>query len=670
MEFLSEQSIACVRGSVLVYDDSSKKWIPSGSSGTQGLSKIQIFHNLQTNGFRIVGRKEKDHEVVVNCSIFRGLNYNQTTQIFHQWRDKRQIYGLNFMAPDDASTFAQAMTRALEVTTANNSQTATATSSSCSTEQSSGHSNNSSSSNQSRSMMNGHSAPTDTTTCRSVTNGSASFSNANPVHYHETSHYLASNLVFCDEKSLSSSNTDTSAIHQYQQQKIYATNAGGVEQYGREEICYAPGIVAAASSGCHQRRSSQGSSGSSGSAGLYNNVIYSTSSVSSAIQYGSTPPSVQQQYVHNNNGSNHGGPSLPSTTPPQRQIPKAPPPPPQPKTPGGVPAPPPLPSNILNGSPSTCEQINSLAQALASTKLRKTSSKQIGENSSKASLNGRENRSQSMGSVENCKKLAKFKTNFNSSFLLNGPSFCPAMRLSTSSQQQPQPLQQGTPHSNIISEMAATLARRRMMMQESANEGSSSPGTADSPTKFGADRETKKIWENRNGSRVNDDKCLDSPRTHRKVPSGSSLSSQEDVINSGSVGLSVAPNGQSRSHGGSSASLVNFGVAPPTSVIGSTNGHSTQRSLSNGPSTGALFCVTANANTSIATAAPVQRNISAAGCSEEKILNLYMQKMKDLLDETKKEILQEVKQEMQQAKKEILDAAQNKILRHLLLLLA
>lgn len=47
----------------MVYDDTTKKWIPSGSSGTQGVSKVQIFHHYSLNTFRVVGRKLQDHEV-------------------------------------------------------------------------------------------------------------------------------------------------------------------------------------------------------------------------------------------------------------------------------------------------------------------------------------------------------------------------------------------------------------------------------------------------------------------------------------------------------------------------------------------------------------------------------------------------------------------------------
>lgn len=113
LPFSSEQSIISARASVMVYDDNQKKWVPSGSSS--GLSKVQIYHHQQNNTFRVVGRKLQDHEVVINCSILKGLKYNQATATFHQWRDSKYVYGLNFSSQSDAENFARAMMHALEV---------------------------------------------------------------------------------------------------------------------------------------------------------------------------------------------------------------------------------------------------------------------------------------------------------------------------------------------------------------------------------------------------------------------------------------------------------------------------------------------------------------------------------------------------------------------------
>uniref|UniRef100_A0A1B6CJ86 WH1 domain-containing protein n=1 Tax=Clastoptera arizonana TaxID=38151 RepID=A0A1B6CJ86_9HEMI len=110
---MSEQSIASARASVMLYDDLQKKWIPSGSSS--GLSKVHIFQHQGNNSFRVVGRKLQDHEVVINCAILKGLKYNQATHTFHQWRDNKHVYGLNFSNKEDADLFARAMLHALDI---------------------------------------------------------------------------------------------------------------------------------------------------------------------------------------------------------------------------------------------------------------------------------------------------------------------------------------------------------------------------------------------------------------------------------------------------------------------------------------------------------------------------------------------------------------------------
>ncbi|XP_077567555.1 protein enabled homolog isoform X9 [Stigmatopora nigra] len=112
-EIHREQSICQARAAVMVYDDANKKWVPAG--GSTGFSRVHIYHHTGNNAFRVVGRKIQDHQVVINCAIPKGLKYNQATQTFHQWRDARQVYGLNFGSKEDANVFASAMMHALEV---------------------------------------------------------------------------------------------------------------------------------------------------------------------------------------------------------------------------------------------------------------------------------------------------------------------------------------------------------------------------------------------------------------------------------------------------------------------------------------------------------------------------------------------------------------------------
>ncbi|XP_036066446.1 enah/Vasp-like b isoform X3 [Oryzias melastigma] len=114
---MSEQSICQARASVMVYDDTSKKWVPI-KPGQQGFSRINIYHNTASNTFRVVGVKLQDQQVVINYSIVKGLKYNQATPTFHQWRDARQVYGLNFASKEEATTFSNAMLFALNVLSA------------------------------------------------------------------------------------------------------------------------------------------------------------------------------------------------------------------------------------------------------------------------------------------------------------------------------------------------------------------------------------------------------------------------------------------------------------------------------------------------------------------------------------------------------------------------
>uniref|UniRef100_A0A2K6JNS0 WH1 domain-containing protein n=1 Tax=Rhinopithecus bieti TaxID=61621 RepID=A0A2K6JNS0_RHIBE len=90
------------------------RWLPAGT-GPQAFSRVQIYHNPTANSFRVVSRKmQPDQQVVINCSIVRGVKYNQATPNFHQWRDARQVWGLNFGSKEDAAQFAAGMASALE----------------------------------------------------------------------------------------------------------------------------------------------------------------------------------------------------------------------------------------------------------------------------------------------------------------------------------------------------------------------------------------------------------------------------------------------------------------------------------------------------------------------------------------------------------------------------
>ncbi|KAF7242263.1 Vasodilator-stimulated phosphoprotein [Varanus komodoensis] len=118
---MSESVVCSTRATVMLYDDANKKWVPAGG-GPQAFSRVQIYHSPANNTFRVVGRKmQPDQQVVINSPIVKGLKYNQATPNFHQWRDARQVWGLNFGTKEDASQFASGMMQALEVLDSGNS---------------------------------------------------------------------------------------------------------------------------------------------------------------------------------------------------------------------------------------------------------------------------------------------------------------------------------------------------------------------------------------------------------------------------------------------------------------------------------------------------------------------------------------------------------------------
>uniref|UniRef100_A0A3P8WT27 Vasodilator stimulated phosphoprotein a n=1 Tax=Cynoglossus semilaevis TaxID=244447 RepID=A0A3P8WT27_CYNSE len=115
---MGESSICQVKATVMMYDDTNKRWLPVGSDAPS-FSRVQIYHNPAANTYRVVGRKlTADQQVVINCPIVRGMKYNQATPNFHQWRDHRQVWGMNFGSKEDAALFANSMLHALETLSA------------------------------------------------------------------------------------------------------------------------------------------------------------------------------------------------------------------------------------------------------------------------------------------------------------------------------------------------------------------------------------------------------------------------------------------------------------------------------------------------------------------------------------------------------------------------
>lgn len=64
----SESVICSSRATVMLYDDSNKRWLPAGT-GPQAFSRVQIYHNPTANSFRVVGRKMQPDQQVQAPSV-------------------------------------------------------------------------------------------------------------------------------------------------------------------------------------------------------------------------------------------------------------------------------------------------------------------------------------------------------------------------------------------------------------------------------------------------------------------------------------------------------------------------------------------------------------------------------------------------------------------------
>lgn len=98
---------------VLTYNKEASKWVPSGPGN--GVSRVQLYKHTINNTFRVVGRNVENREVNVNSAFTKSTTYHLATPTFHQWRDPRHVYGLNFSNADEAGSFADAATSAVKL---------------------------------------------------------------------------------------------------------------------------------------------------------------------------------------------------------------------------------------------------------------------------------------------------------------------------------------------------------------------------------------------------------------------------------------------------------------------------------------------------------------------------------------------------------------------------
>ncbi|KJH47005.1 WH1 domain protein [Dictyocaulus viviparus] len=497
---LSESAMAAAAAEVMIYNESRKKWqAPSGVEGQ--ISTVQILQNTARQTFRIIGIREqlrqlydyekysivsiKDGVWVLNCNIHHKLKYHTATPTFHQWRDEqRQVYGLNFSSEKEARDFVSAVGQAI-----------------------------------------------DYLNHLFLHNGEYQVPNDNVYqdpHQHMMSH-IQSAPSFRDQDDDGSQHLQTNSIH---------------PSFRKSSHC----VPINSTLNQQQRRSSQGSTSSSNGPCNY-------------TQQQSASPS-----------RNAPGPPVVPTSSASVSIPSCPPPaPPLPSVSGVPPAPPPPPPNLLKSERvkvTRCFLCVYYKELITDSDiLRKNEnkpnfsyfrsvvfllSKMVTKNAGIEDwcgllvyvVNRTANYADKFSLADQLRGAQLKKTNntlreARSSSVVESSSLASSTNSSIPSS-----------HGDLLSELAATFNKKKITQakadaadsKSNASNGSSDSGCGTIPSVNGfaasAVGNTTRKWEpvKTNGN-------AESPKSHKKVPSGSSISSQEDAKSNGVpvVGNSITP---------------------------------------------------------------------------------------------------------------------------------
>uniref|UniRef100_A0AC34GY32 WH1 domain-containing protein n=1 Tax=Panagrolaimus sp. ES5 TaxID=591445 RepID=A0AC34GY32_9BILA len=106
---------------ILFYRNDLRDWRkPDGaevsSSSEEGRATVYIIQEPEAGyRFRIYAVRVNDNRPLVNQLLYENFHYKVATPVFHQWKnEEKQVIGLNFINPDDATTFSQTIKRIIE----------------------------------------------------------------------------------------------------------------------------------------------------------------------------------------------------------------------------------------------------------------------------------------------------------------------------------------------------------------------------------------------------------------------------------------------------------------------------------------------------------------------------------------------------------------------------
>uniref|UniRef100_A0A7E4W6Y7 WH1 domain-containing protein n=1 Tax=Panagrellus redivivus TaxID=6233 RepID=A0A7E4W6Y7_PANRE len=120
--FCSSHVLANATIDVLLYDNAARTWVTPeggefGNLKTPGQAVVQLLQD--ESGFRIIASRRIDNSMLLNQLIYENFHYKAATPTFHQWKSEmKQVYGLNFPYPEQASIFLESVERSVSAVNA------------------------------------------------------------------------------------------------------------------------------------------------------------------------------------------------------------------------------------------------------------------------------------------------------------------------------------------------------------------------------------------------------------------------------------------------------------------------------------------------------------------------------------------------------------------------
>jgi signal transduction histidine kinase len=105
-----QDEAAVSSGSCAVYFYDKTNWKPLDS----GISSIGLYHSPSRGTYRIIAFDAKTQQPIINSSVWNEMKYQVVSEMFHQFADVRNAYGLNFASSAEASAFSAAVLAAIK----------------------------------------------------------------------------------------------------------------------------------------------------------------------------------------------------------------------------------------------------------------------------------------------------------------------------------------------------------------------------------------------------------------------------------------------------------------------------------------------------------------------------------------------------------------------------